>query len=192
MRSLACYTSPLQPEQTRAIKALEKFLSDWENKLYPEKPSNSTVLHIEGRVFSFPGHIAIRGIPGGPTWKWNQHNHSIEVYLLSHKCQVSFSKLFTRKSPNTPRNEKPPKHKLWKFNVHFANTGIDITVLWCERGEAFTQEKFPDACAGRNYFPDWFNNEIEPVTSIEELSFLKEFVTESVCEELWGADPHAS
>ena len=142
-------TTALQPEQKRALKYLVEYLENWDSsKISLQIPSLEFIIS-ENNTWTFDGSITSGHLPSEGEWFWNQAHASVSVTIpdnVGHLYPVAFRKLLCRKKRSATTTAKPPRYKLWVFEVTLPSSNL-ISVVWCERGETsdVIKDLFPDA-----------------------------------------------
>ena len=129
-----------------------------------EKPSclSDSIWKTSGSSILLSDVIAVKDLPTGFGWKWNQSKTRKSVYIAQQDTRIDIMKLAARKKPKSTLKEIPSL-KMWRLIV---TRKYQKPIMWlhCEKGEK-----------DKEYIP-----------SIEEYRFLSEFMSDSIASEIWN------
>ena len=116
------------------------------------------------QVIMTPGTIRGKNLPAGETWTWNQSKGKKTVVLEKCNAVATLRKLISRRRKQTCTClSSHPHFKVWHFEITPQNHTQHFNVLWCELGKD------------------------ENTLRLEDFSFLAEFTSPEVSQELWPA-----
>ena len=152
----------LSQEQSKALTVFEQNFKYF--KLSQTKSLDtirSCNIFEEGTRLYFDNHISPGLLPKEYSWKWNQSGAKCEVVDKFGDIKITFFKVNSRKAKNI--NLPIPQYKLWIFNITIlSRQNVYLSFLWCEKG---------------------YSNYLLDDTLLNELSFLKDFVSREHAEE---------
>ena len=153
-------SSSLPPEFIKARDYIDIYL-DQAKRITPQ-PIPKDFCQTN-RVIMTSETIRGKNLPAGETWTWNQSKGKKTVVLEKCNAVATLRKLISRRRKQTCTClTQHPHFKVWHFEITPQND-THFNVLWCELGKD------------------------ENTLRLEDLSFLAEFTTLEVSQELWPA-----
>ena len=152
--------SPLPPEFIKARDYIDRYLHQAGGITPQPIPEDFCQTN---RVIMTSGTIRGKNLPAGVSWTWNQSKGKKMIVMERCNAVASIRKLISRRRKQTCPCLNP-HFKVWHFEVKPQNDS-QYNVLWCEIGKD--------------------ENSLE----LEDLSFLAEFTSPEVSQELWPAKP---
>ena len=175
--------SQLTREQKMALATILQNLKDFDllvsnaEQLGKESP----LLHSNFMAASY-SPIEVLNIPKQQHWCWNQSNAKIEVNV-GDQMTISLRKFSPRKNPSSV--SQAPSLKMWLYEIKLEEEEKMKYFLWCEKGVATVTHHMT---LSQSHPAGGIQTEIGIIfpesVSLEELSFLKQFIEERMAEEL--------
>src|SRR3990167_4428783 len=148
------------------------------------KQEELTVSQVtEDHITSSDCKIFIKGkldsLPHGDNWVWS--DEKAQIIADNDKTQVSVKKLNPVRMLKNDHSEIYPPYTLWIFKIREKVTeDKEYNFIWCEKGE------------NDYFFEEWKENpsyyfiELIQISNIQQLSFLKSDMEESVATLIFG------
>jgi|ERR1712137_298232 len=148
------------PEYTRALTYIDNYLGKNIPQTVIQFGRISKEIISTGAIQLTTIEVKTKDIPAGTNWRWNQSRRKQIGTLKTQNLLVTYKKLIPRwkMTPSDPLL-KPPKYKLWIFQVH--HPVKEFYVLWCQQGED-VEPDINDYAFLRSFLPTMLSKEIWP------------------------------
>lgn len=162
------YLKDLTPEQQRAHFVISEAMPRWKQLFY--SPSSDCILHTDFLAF----YNQPFQLPPQKTWTWNQScGKNTFTLRTDDEIEVVMYKMNSRKKRNVA---SIPSYKVWLFQFGKKGNRPHLYAIWCEKG-------YPDKLDGVLSLPS------SEDLSLQDFSFLKQFVNQDLAREFGWISP---